>query len=97
MQIVSSRIPADVPWGCPEPVKCPFCNPVADEIVAKYVLWYARRDRVLGVVVFLGDREFPLKPLQDLLYYLHHFSVGDCLPMKGSRPPKQHEFVKKQH
>jgi diadenosine tetraphosphate (Ap4A) HIT family hydrolase len=28
-----------------EPVKCPFCNPSADEIVAKNDLCYARRDR----------------------------------------------------
>jgi len=28
-----------------EPVKCPFCNPSPDEIVAKNVLCYARRDR----------------------------------------------------
>jgi diadenosine tetraphosphate (Ap4A) HIT family hydrolase len=28
-----------------EPVKCPFCNPVADEIVARNELCYARRDR----------------------------------------------------
>ena len=26
---------------------CQFCNPLADEIVAKYVLWYARRNRYL--------------------------------------------------
>ena len=28
-----------------EPVKCPFCNPVADEIVARNELCYARWDR----------------------------------------------------
>ena len=28
-----------------EPVKCPFCNPSADEIVAKNDLCYARWDR----------------------------------------------------
>lgn len=28
-----------------EPEKCPFCNPAADEIVAKNDLCYARRDR----------------------------------------------------
>jgi diadenosine tetraphosphate (Ap4A) HIT family hydrolase len=28
-----------------EPVKCPFWNPVADEIEAKNDLWYARWDR----------------------------------------------------
>ena len=27
------------------PMTCPFCNPVADEIVAKNDLCYARRDR----------------------------------------------------
>jgi diadenosine tetraphosphate (Ap4A) HIT family hydrolase len=27
------------------PMTCPFCNPVVDEIVAKNVLCYARRDR----------------------------------------------------
>lgn len=35
----------DIPWGCMEPVKCPFWNPVADEIEAKNDLWYARWDR----------------------------------------------------
>jgi diadenosine tetraphosphate (Ap4A) HIT family hydrolase len=33
--------------GCLEPVKCPFCNPVADEIAAKNNLWYARWNRCL--------------------------------------------------
>jgi len=28
-----------------DPVKCPFCNPVADDIVAKNDLCYARWDR----------------------------------------------------
>jgi diadenosine tetraphosphate (Ap4A) HIT family hydrolase len=28
-----------------EPVKCPFCNPFADEIVARNDLCYARWDR----------------------------------------------------
>ena len=28
-----------------EPVKCPFCNPVAEEIVARNELCYARWDR----------------------------------------------------
>jgi hypothetical protein len=37
---------------------------------------------------FSGDREFPLKPLQDLLFYLHHFSVGNYLPREVSQPQK---------
>ena len=28
-----------------EHVKCPFCNPLADDILAKNDLWYARRDQ----------------------------------------------------
>jgi len=37
--------------------------------------------------LFFGDLEFPTKPGENLLFYPYHFSVGDCLPGKGSRPP----------
>jgi hypothetical protein len=33
------------------------------------------------------DLKFPTKPGENLLLYLHHFSVGDHLPMNGSQPP----------
>ena len=35
-----------------------------------------------------GDLKFPTKPEENLLFYLHRFSVGDYLPGKGSQPPK---------
>jgi hypothetical protein len=34
------------------------------------------------------DLKFPTKPVENLLLHLHRVSVGDYLPMKGSRPPK---------
>jgi len=33
-----------------------------------------------------GDLEFPSKPVENLLFYLHRFSVGDYLPGKGPDP-----------
>ena len=33
-----------------------------------------------------GDLKFPTKPVENLLFYLHRFSVGDYLPMKGPDP-----------
>jgi hypothetical protein len=35
-----------------------------------------------------GDLEFRAKPVENLLFYPHRFSVGDYLPVKGFRPPK---------
>jgi len=29
---------------------------------------------------------FPQKPVENLLFYLHYFSVGDYLPVKESHP-----------
>jgi hypothetical protein len=33
-----------------------------------------------------GDLKFPTKPGENLLFYLYRVSVGDYLPLKGSRP-----------
>jgi hypothetical protein len=41
-----------------------------------------------GKKACFGDLKFPTKPVENLLFYLHRVSVGDHLPMKGSRPPK---------
>ena len=35
-----------------------------------------------------GDLKFPTKPVENLLFYLHRFSVGGYLPGKGSQPQK---------
>jgi hypothetical protein len=35
-----------------------------------------------------GDLKVPTKPVENLLFYMHHFSIGDYLPVKGSQPPK---------
>jgi len=45
------------------------------------------RTPVLGVGFFRRSG-IPQKPFHDLLFYLHRFSVGDYLPVKGSRIPK---------
>jgi hypothetical protein len=45
-----------------------------------------RKEHLFWGCGFSGDREFPLKPFHDLLFYLHRVSVGDYLPGKGPDP-----------
>ena len=43
-----------------------------------------------GKALFSRIGNSPQNRYKNLLFYPYHFSVGDYLPGKGSRPPKYH-------